>query len=343
LVPSEAAILEVKSAHLAVDITLPQKEKLFNSPQKPKVIVISGPTAVGKSDLAIEVSKALGGEIISADSMQIYRGMDIGTAKVTIAQREKVPHHLIDIRDITEKFNVVDFYFEAHQAIQAVLSKGAVPVVVGGTGFYIRALIYGPPSGPPSIDDVRKKIELQMDELGPDVMYDKLKALDEDYASSITVNDRQKIVRAFEIISITSQKVSSFSKQFSHNMLSYDFRCWFLFKSKEALYRSIEERCDAMISLGLIEEVKLLQSRGLARNSTACQAIGYRQCLDFLATEGTEKDRQDFIQAFKQASRRYAKRQFTWFRKEPLFRWLDAEKISIEHAVEVIVQDFEQG
>ncbi len=323
------------------DYTLPLVKKNKIKDLRPKVIVISGPTAVGKTKLSLMIAKALGGEIISADSMQVYKGMDIGTAKVNLEERSCVTHYLIDIREISEKFNVVDFYFEAHQAIQKILAKGAVPIIVGGTGFYIRALMYGPPSGPPSIANVREKLENEMADKGPQILFDRLKKLDPEYTLTITPNDKQKIIRGLEIITLTDRKVSYFSKQSSSDMQTYDFRCWFLFKSKDILYQAIEKRCDDMIQQGLLTEVKNLKENGLEKNSTACQAIGYRQCLDYLHTLQSDKDWQDFILKFKQASRRYAKRQFTWFKKEALFRWLDMEKVSFDTAAELLIQDYE--
>lgn len=321
--------------------TLPEKAKIPFKDKRPKVIVLSGPTAVGKTKLSLLIAHAMGGEIISADSMQVYKGMDIGTAKVGVKERKSIPHHLIDIREISEKFNVVDFYFEAHKAIQEVLAKGAVPIVVGGTGFYIRALIYGPPNGPPSIANVRSKFEVEMLDKGADAMYERLKKIDPDYALTITANDKQKIVRAFEIITLTDRKVSHFSKQTSSEMQSYDFRCWFLYKTKEVLYPAIESRCEQMLKDGFLEEVKTLEKQGLSKNSTASQAIGYRQCLDYLLSSQSGEEWRKFLVSFKQASRRYAKRQFTWFRKEPLFRWLDMQSVSFEHAAEMIIQDYE--
>lgn len=325
------------------EITLPALEKDLLKEKKPKVIVLSGPTAVGKTKLSLMIAQAIGGEVVSADSMQIYRGMDIGTAKVTKEERRLVPHHLIDIRDVTEKFNVVDFYFEAHQEIKKIIDKGAVPIIVGGTGFYIRALIYGPPSGPPSISQVREKLETEMLEKGSETLYERLKKSDPDYANTITSNDKQKIIRGLEIITLTDQKVSNFSKQYSSEMLSYDFRCWFLHKSRETLYPAIESRCDLMIQNGLVDEVKNLEKAGLAKNLTASQAIGYKQCLDFLHSPQSDQDWNSFLLEFKQASRRYAKRQFTWFKKEPLFRWLDMESTTFDHAAELIIQDYEES
>lgn len=328
---------------LLTHFTLPQKQKLIPRSKKKKIIILAGPTAVGKSQLALIIAKAIGGEIISADSMQVYRGMDIGTAKASLSEREMVHHHLIDSRDLDETFNVVEYYQESCQAIKEILDKGGVPIVVGGTGFYIHSLIYGPPSGPPSDPKLRKMLEDDMDSKGTQIMFDKLKELDPDYAMTITPNDRHKIVRALEIIAITRNKVSELPPVSSDNVDNYDFRCWFAYMPKESLYPRIEMRCDKMIAEGFLDEVKRLEKEGLSKNSTASQAIGYRQCLEFLNSPQSQEDWDHFVQTFKQASRRYAKRQFTWFRKEPLFRWLNIDKMSMENAAEMIIQDYEQS
>ena len=326
---------------LLTHFTLPQKQSLIPRSKKKKIIVIAGPTAVGKTSLSLIIAKAIGGEIISADSMQVYRGMDIGTSKAGPAERELIQHHLIDSLDLDESFNVVEYYHQACQAIKEILDKGAVPIVVGGTGFYIHSLIYGPPSGPPSDPKLRKMLEDEMESKGTQIMYDKLKDLDPTYAVTITPRDRHKIIRALEILSMTSQRVSDLPAVSSENAENYDFRCWFVYMPKEVLYPRIEMRCDRMISEGFLEEVKRLEREGLSKNSTASHAIGYRQCLEYLNSPQSQDDWDHFIEAFKQASRRYAKRQFTWFRKEPLFRWLNIDKMSLEHAAETIIQDYE--
>src|SRR5271154_3143649 len=159
---------------LLTHFTLPQKHKIGPRSKKKKIIIISGPTAVGKTQLSLFIAKAIGGQIISADSMQVYRGMDIGTAKPTLEERRMVPHHLIDSRDLDETFNVVEYYHEACQAIKEIFDKGAVPIIVGGTGFYIHSLIYGPPSVPPSDPKMRKMLEDEIDSKGTQIMYDKL-------------------------------------------------------------------------------------------------------------------------------------------------------------------------
>ncbi len=317
-------------------------KKIPFAPKKRKIIIIAGPTGVGKTEMAIRMAQAVGGEIISADSMQVFRGMDIGTAKANVEERRLVRHHLIDSRDIDETFNVVDFYHEAQQAFREVFAREHVPIVVGGTGFYIHALIYGPPRGPASVPDVRARLEKEMEEKGALDLYDQLQAFDPEYAATITVRDRQKIIRGLEIIHLTNQKVSFFERG-STPAQEFDFRCWFLYKPKEILYPGLDNRCDAMIAHGLLEEVKRLEKEGLRDNLSASQAIGYRQCLEFIKTAQTADDWHHFIDEFKKASRRYAKRQFTWFRKEPLFRWINAHKLGPETAMEMIIQDYEQS
>ena len=324
---------------IAPPSALPRQLQKPPRARKKKIIVISGPTGVGKSRCGILVSQAIGGEVISADSMQVYRGMDIGTAKVSPEERKLIPHHLIDVRDISEKFNVVDFFHEANRAIKDIMSRGKVPVVVGGTGFYIHALLYGPPQGPEAAQDVRDRLEDEMEELGVSVLYDRLKELDPTYAGTITQNDRHKIIRALEIISLTNQKVSDFPKP-TEMCEDYDFRCWFLHLEKEALYPHLEERCEKMLKDGFVDEVVELEKKGLRQYSTPSQAIGYRQCLEYLALPESKESYEAFVTAFKRASRRYAKRQFTWFRREPLFRWINVANLSLENVAETIIEDY---
>ena len=307
-----------------------------------RAIIIAGPTASGKTDLSIAIAKLCDGEIISADSMQIYEGMDIGTAKVSAEIRSEVAHHLIDVRKIFEPFNVAKYCDEARKACLDILSRGRIPIFVGGNGFYLHSLIYGPPKGPPSVPALRKQIEDEMEKFGAEMLYQKLKEIDPEYASSITVQDRHKIVRAFEIISLTGGKVSSIPKPSEKDRpKDIDFRCWFIFHPKESLYSRIEKRCDQMIEEGLIKEVQMLLELGLKENSSAAASIGYRQGIEFLESKRAPEDWDAFIAHFKKASKQYAKRQFTWFRKEPLFRWLDMSTHNTEQAAEIILNDFE--
>ncbi len=331
---------EKELSNLLSQVPLPLKKKDPTKAAKKKVILISGPTAVGKTKHSLAVAKAIGGEIISADSMQVYRGMDIGTAKATKEEREGIPHHLIDIRDLNERFNVKDFCDEAHKKIRDIHLRGKVPIVVGGTGFYIHGLIYGPPQGPPSVPEVREELEEELEKEGTEALYKRLKELDPEYAKTITEGDRHKIIRALEIIVLTSKKVSDFPKMENEDV-RYDYRSWFLYMAKEILYPLIEMRCDEMIAAGFIDEVRELDKKGVRKNTTASGAIGYRQCLEFLDSPGSPDDFEQFIATFKRASRRYAKKQFTWFRKEPLFRWLNIEDFPLERSVDTIIQDYE--
>lgn len=307
------------------------------------MLVIAGPTAAGKTQLSLSLAAALGGEIISADSMQVYRGMDIGTAKALPEERASIAHHLIDICDLDTIFNVAEFYKEVQDSFNQILARENVPIVVGGSGFYIHSLLYGPPSGPPSSPEVREQLERQMHDLGPEVLYERLQIFDPVYAATISEFDRHKIIRGLEIMALSEKRVSDFRKPDKLQEQEYDFRCWFLYYPRERLYARIEKRCDEMIHRGLIDEVKELEKRGLRDNPTASQAIGYRQALEFLTSPQTPADHLKFVMEFKKASRHYSKRQFTWFRKEPLFRWLNIEEHPPERLKELILQDFEQG
>lgn len=309
--------------------------------RKNKVIVLAGPTACGKSNFAIELAKEINGEIVSADSMQIYRGMDIGTAKLAREDWKDVPHYLIDIRNLNENFNVVDFFHEAHQCFRTIFARDGVPIVVGGSGFYLHSLIYGPPSGPPSVPELRKSLQIELEKFGTEALYERLRKLDPQYASTITKNDKQKIVRGLEIISLCGEKVSRLSWKGKKVPQTFDFRCWFLYRPKNKLYPRIDARCEKMLADGFLEEVKKLKQHGLLENSSASQAIGYRQALDYLDTEQMSADYAAFLDSFKKASRKYAKRQFTWFRQESLFRWLDLDMHDPEVAREMVRRDFE--
>lgn len=310
---------------------------------KKKVIVISGPTGCGKSAFALMLAQKLQGEIISADSMQVYTGMDIGTAKASTQDRLLIPHHLLDIRNIKESFNVVDFYYEARQSCKFVLSHGNVPIVVGGSGFYLHSLLFGPPSGPPPAAELRKSLEEEIEKIGTEPLYERLRQIDPVYASTITKFDKQKIIRALEIITITGKKVSKHAWNQRLTPINYDFHCWFLHRPKDQLYHRIEKRCDSMLANGFLDEVEKLIKMGLLENTSACQAIGYRQAIDYLKSDRSENSYKRFVEEFKKASRHYAKRQITWFKKEPLFRWLDLDAHDYEVAADIVIQDYQNS
>lgn len=334
---------EAENKNLVNEYYLPLRKKVNLDLKKKKVIIIAGPTGVGKTSLAVDIGEILSGEVISADSMQIYKSMDIGTAKATKEQQRKVHHHLLNLKDINETFNVSEYYRIAHSACRQILFKGRVPIVVGGSGFYIHAFLYGPPMGPPSNPDIRRKLEQQLELIGPEALYERLEMLDPQYAKTITVRDKHKIIRALEIIAITKQKVSDIPLPDVDQAFVYNYRLWFLYLPKDILYERVNDRCDEMIKDGFIEEVKQLEKQGLRNNYSASQAIGYRQCLKYLESNQTMEDKMRFIDDFKRASRKYVKRQFTWFKKEPHFRWLNLHELGVEKAKEFILQDYEQS
>ncbi len=333
-----------REASAIAEYELPYPQKKPPLPFQKKAIILSGPTATGKTKLSLVIAKALGGEIISADSMQVYRGMDIGTAKASKEELETVPHHLIDIKDLKSPFNVVEFYERALETMDSIFSRNMVPILVGGTGFYIHTFLYGPPLGPPSDPKVRQLLEEDIEKFGPEPLYEKLASIDPEYAAQLTKGDKHKIVRALEIISISGCKVSDYKrKEAKLHHPNINFRCWFIHYPKQVLYPRIEMRCEEMLERGFLDEVKRLKDVGLENNQTASQAIGYKQALEYLKTGQSEEEYENFVGEFKKASRRYAKRQFTWFRKEPLFRWLNLESYDHSKAAELILHDFENA
>ncbi len=307
--------------------------------KEPLMIFLAGPTGCGKTALSLLLAEGLNGEIVSADSMQVYRGMDIGTAKATPIDRSRIPHHMIDVCDISEPFSVVDYYCQAQDCVEEIQGRGKLPIVVGGAGFYMHAMLYGPPNGPPSVPEVREQLEAEVERFGPEALYDVLLKQDPNYAATITPGDRHKIVRALEIIQLTGQLVSDLSWKQREPCMAGDYRAWFIHRPRDVLYARVEERCENMVEHGLIEETRALLEQGLGENRSAAQAIGYRQAIAYLESEESEADLAQFLNDFKKASRRYVKRQFTWFRHEPLFRWIDVDLHDMEVLVDMMIQD----
>lgn len=342
--PKEIVFEKEEVQHLFINaiIQAELEERAKQSKKQNKAIILAGPTGCGKSALGMMLAKMIDGEIISADSMQVYKGMDIGTAKANQEERLEIPHHLIDIRHITECFNVVDFYYEAKRCCQEICDRDSIPIIIGGSGFYIHSLLYGPPCSPPSVPSTRNKLEQELEEKGPEELYKRLMILDENYAKTISTHDKQKIVRALEIIELTGQKVSKLSWRERLCPLDYDFRCWFLHRPRANLYKRIEKRCERMIKQGLVDEVVALEKEGLRENPSAARAIGYRQTLDYLQTEQTSDDFENYVESFKKSSRDYAKRQFTWFGRETLFRWIDLDLHDPETAIDIILSDLDR-
>ncbi|KAI7747324.1 hypothetical protein M8C21_021720 [Ambrosia artemisiifolia] len=327
---------------------------------KQKVIVISGPTGAGKSRLALELSKKLNGEIISADSVQVYKGLDVGSAKPSA-----MPHHLLDILHPSEDYSAGNFYDDGRQATKDILSRGRVPIVTGGTGLYLRWFIYGKPDVPKATPEISLEVQSELASFERTYDWDAAVQLvtkaGDPTAQSLPANDWYRLRRKLEIIKSSGLPPSAFPVPYdsfkgqtaSHSTdpgtdistagsldekpkdLDYDFICFFLSTSRLDLYRSIDFRCEDMISgdNGILSEARWLLDLGLQPNSnSATRAIGYRQAMEYLLyceNQGGRSSTRDFyafLSEFQKASRNFAKRQLTWFRNEPIYHWIDASR-----------------
>ena len=283
---------------------------------KEKLVVILGPTATGKSNLAIQIAKHLNGEIISGDSMLVYQGMNIGTAKPSKEELQEVPHHLVDILPPDASFNVVDFVTAAQKLITEINARGHLPIIAGGTGLYIKALLEG--YSFTSVDEnteLRAQLEKEAEEVGPEALYQKLVELDPEAAKIIHPNNVRRVIRALEAASLGGH-VSQ--EKTSEDISLYDAKVFGLTMERDFLYERINKRVDVMLALGLEEEVKNLLAKGTSPDSQSMQAIGYRQMVWYLK-EGMEKELA--IEKLKQATRNFAKRQLTWYKKMPYVHW----------------------
>ncbi len=289
------------------------------SSQKP-ILIIAGPTAVGKTEASILLARELGAEIVSADSMQIYRGMDIGTAKPTPEQQKLVYHHLIDIVEPDQPYSVGDYLRDARAAIDGIIAAGGTPVVVGGTGLYIRALTRGLFHGPPADLELRERLLLRESEGEPGTLYSDLVKVDAASAVKIHPNDLRRTVRALEVYYLRDRKLSDFQLEHGFKERPYAFRLLFLVRNRGELYSRIEQRVDRMIEDGLENEVRTLQQLKYRPDSPAMQGLGYKHFMEYLSGKTT---REEAISLLKRDTKRFAKRQFTWFRREPEACWVD--------------------
>lgn len=287
--------------------------EIVMSENKIKIAAVTGPTASGKTSLAIALAQELNGEIISCDSMQIYKEMDIGTAKPTKEEQAAVRHHLIDILPPDAPYSCSDYVKDAEAAIEDITSRGKLPIFCGGTGLYLDRLLKGGNDGEAASNEgIRKELMLFYEENGVDSLYEKLVLLDPEAAQTIHKNNVKRVIRAIEICLITGQKKSEIDKKNSKISEKYEPHVLTLaFHNRELLYRRIDRRVDTMISEGLVEETKRLMEKGVfERSPTASQAIGYKELFPFLRGEDSLEN---CIDELKRASRRYAKRQITWF------------------------------
>ena len=292
---------------------------------KKKIIAIVGPTASGKSALALALAKEYGGEIISCDSMQVYKRMNIGTAKPSALEMSEVRHHLIDVREPTESFSCEDYVSLASSAIDLVSESGRLPIVCGGTGLYLDALLRGGNSAP-SFDtsDIRAELSLRAENEGVFALYEELLRIDPESAAAIHPNNVKRVIRALEIYIASGEKKSELDKRSKELESPYDARVIYLnYLNRDILYRRIDSRVDSMIKEGLVEETRALMSeRAFELNRTASQAIGYKELFGFI--EGRES-LESAIETLKRATRRYAKRQITWFSAKDYILPLDAD------------------
>lgn len=289
--------------------------------RKGKMIVLTGPTAVGKTELSIALAKEIGGEIISADSMQVYKYMDIGSAKITKDEMQGVPHYLIDVLEPSEEFNVYRFQQMAKDAVKEIYQKGRIPIVVGGTGFYIQALLYDIDfSTEEDHTALRTELERLAAEKGAVYLHGQLKEVDPISAKEIHPNNQKRIIRALEFYQLNGEKISDHNQKERQKEAAYDFSYFVLTDDRKRLYQRIDERVEAMLEKGLLEEVRHLKEMGYQRNMVSMQGLGYKELLSYLSGECTLDEA---IYRIKRDTRRFAKRQLTWFRRERDVIWLE--------------------
>ncbi len=291
-----------------------------------RVIVVAGPTASGKTRLSIELAEKLNGEIVSADSMQIYKRMDIGTAKATKEETSRVPHHMLDVAEPGEDYSVARYVEDASRCCDDIIARGKIPVITGGTGLYIDSLLSGRnfAARQDSDDTLREDLLREFDEVGGEEMLRRLHEVDPERAEKLNAGDKRRIVRALEIYKLTGITATEHDRRTQALPKAYD-ACYFVlnFKDRADLYSRIDRRVDIMEQQGLFKEVEELLASGLPESCTAMQAIGYKEVVSALKGEISKKDALDLI---KQSSRRYAKRQLTWFRKNKDACWIEFDK-----------------
>ena len=291
---------------------------------KKPLIVLTGPTAVGKTKLSIALAKAVNGEIISADSMQVYRYMDVGSAKITPDEMDGVPHHLVDVLDPTEDFNIVLFQQLAKKSMEEIYSKGKIPILVGGTGFYIQAITRDIDFTQSEQDDsYRQELEALAAEKGSSFLHDMLASVDPKSAEDIHENNVKRVIRALEFYKQNGTRISEHNEEQKEHVSPYTLAYFVLNAPRPLLYERIDARVDEMLKNGLVEEVKTLQRMGCHRGMVSMQGLGYKEILAWL--EG-EYPYDEAVRILKRDTRHFAKRQLTWFRREGEVTWVDKDK-----------------
>ena len=296
--------------------------------EKKPLIILTGPTAVGKTKASIGLAKAIGGEIISADSMQVYRHMDIGSAKITKEEMADVPHYLIDVLEPEEEFHVVRFQQMAKAEMADIYSRGKIPIIVGGTGFYIQALLYDIDFTENEGDSVyREKLEALAKEKGAAYLHGQLAMVDPKSAEEIHANNIKRVIRALEFYHQTGQKISEHNERERQKESPYQF-CYFVLNDRrECLYERIDQRVDQMIRNGLVQEVQTLKERGCTKQMVSMQGLGYKEIFSYL--EG-DCSLEEAVYIIKRDTRHFAKRQLTWFKRERDVIWVQKDELNYD-------------
>lgn len=303
---------------------------------RPPLLLICGPTATGKTEVGIEVALRLGGEIVSADSMQVYRHMNIGTAKPTAQQRAHVPYHLIDYVEPDQEHSVARYKEDAERVMERLLAGGRLPVMVGGTGLYVRAVVDGLDFPMTAADwDLRRRLEAEAEQHGVEWLHAQLQAVDPAAAERIDARNVRRVVRALEVYLLTGRTFSSHHTLDRKRSAKYNLVAFGLTTEREALYRRIESRCDAMMAAGLLAEVRALLERGYGEGLIAMKGLGYRHLVDHLRGRW---DLETAVATMKRDSRRYARRQLTWFRADARIEWLEVGSASRSDVADTIVR-----
>lgn len=305
--------------------------------KKEPLVILTGPTAVGKTKLSIALAKAIGGEIISADSMQVYRHMDIGSAKIRLEEMEGIPHYLVDVLEPWEEFHVVRFQQMAKEAMKKIREHGHIPILVGGTGFYIQAIVKDIDFTENEASPYREELTRLAEEKGADFLYEKLQKVDPKSAQIIHAHNVKRIIRALEFYQMTGKKISEHNTEQREKSSPYQFAYFVLQDERAKLYKRIEARIDEMLQDGLIEEVTALKEMGLKRGMVSMQGLGYKEILAYLDGECTLEEA---VEILKRDTRHFAKRQITWFKREEEVIWLDKGKFAYqeEQILEAMLQ-----
>ena len=310
--------------------------------EKKDLIILTGPTAAGKTALSIDLAKRIGGEIISADSMQVYRYMDIGSAKITPEEMQGVPHYLVDVLDPREEFHVLRFQQMAKEALEQIRANGHIPIVVGGTGFYIQALLRDVDFTQEADLSYRQHLEEIIEKEGPHRLHQMLREVDPASAEAIHENNHKRLVRALEFYHTTGMRLSEHNQSQRAKESPYRFAYFVLTDERERLYHNIDLRVDRMMEAGLVDEVKRLKEMGCQREMVSMQGLGYKEILDYL---DRKISLEEAVYRIKRDTRHFAKRQLTWFRRERDVIWLDqkAYGYSREALLDKILQDLRDG